>query len=103
CIHDNASNVVLANTPRYVTWESANCFAHSLQLAINDEFSSSSVDRAVAVASRLVAYFHHSTVAANALKRKQTQLQVMQQCLIQLCKTRWNSVSDMFERFNEQR
>ncbi|XP_064414839.1 E3 SUMO-protein ligase ZBED1-like [Latimeria chalumnae] len=103
CIHDNASNIVLANTPRYVTWESVNCFSHTLQLAINDGFSSSSVDRAIAAASRLVAHFYHSTVAAKALERKQTQLQVKRHQLIQSCKTRWNSVYDMFERLSEQR
>ncbi|XP_064414915.1 E3 SUMO-protein ligase ZBED1-like [Latimeria chalumnae] len=103
CVHDNASNIVLANTPRYVTWESVNCFSHTLQLAINDGFSSSSVDRAIAAASRLVAHFHHSTVAAKALERKQTQLQVKRHQLIQSCKTCWNSVYDMFERLSEQR
>nr|XP_014351682.1 PREDICTED: zinc finger BED domain-containing protein 4-like [Latimeria chalumnae] len=103
CVHDNASNIVLANTPRYVTWESVNCFSHTLQLAINDGFSSSSVDRAIAAASRLVAHFHHSTVAAKALERKQTQLQVKRHQLIQSCKTRWNSVYDMFKRLSEQR
>ncbi|XP_075763279.1 E3 SUMO-protein ligase ZBED1-like isoform X1 [Pelodiscus sinensis] len=103
CVHDNTSDIALANTPRYVAWESVSCFAHTLQLAINDGFLSSPVDHAVAAASRLVAHFHHSTVATQAFEREQIQLQVQPHPLIQSCKIRWNSVYDMFERLSEQR
>ncbi|XP_014437169.1 calcyclin-binding protein isoform X2 [Pelodiscus sinensis] len=103
CVHDNASNIVLANTPRYVAWESISCFAHTLQLAISDGFSVSRVECAVTAARKLVAHFHHSPVATKALERKQIQLQVHQHSLIQSSKTCWNSVYDMFERLSEQR
>ncbi|XP_075753123.1 chromodomain-helicase-DNA-binding protein 2 isoform X4 [Pelodiscus sinensis] len=103
CVHDNANNIMLANTPKYVAWESINCFAHTLQLAINDGFSVSCVDHAVTAASKLVAHFHHSPAARKALERKQTQLRVQQHPLIQSCKTCLNSVCDMFERLSEQR
>jgi hypothetical protein len=38
CVHDNASNIVAANIPVRVDWVSVACFAHTLQLAINDAF-----------------------------------------------------------------
>ncbi|XP_053145884.1 E3 SUMO-protein ligase ZBED1-like [Hemicordylus capensis] len=103
CVHDNASKMSLDVLERAVTWESVCCFADSLQQAINDGFSASGVDHIVAAANRLVSHFHRSTVAAEALERKQTQLQLKQHRLIQLCKTHWDSVYDMFERLCEQR
>ncbi|KYO28673.1 hypothetical protein Y1Q_0000834 [Alligator mississippiensis] len=102
CVHDNVSNVVLADMPRYVAWDSVNCFAHTLQLAINDGFSGS-VAHVIAAASRLVAHFQPGSVAAKTLERKQTQYQVKHNPLIQSCKTHWNSAYEMFERLSEQR
>ncbi|KAJ1128413.1 hypothetical protein NDU88_006792 [Pleurodeles waltl] len=101
CLHDNTSNVQ-ANVPKHVTWESISCFTHTLQLAINDGFSSCGVACVVAAANRLVAHFHHCSMAAEALVRKQAKLQVKQHCLIQSC-SGWMSVHNMFERLCEQR
>ncbi|MBN3281960.1 ZBED4 protein, partial [Polyodon spathula] len=92
-----------AGFPRYVAWESVNCFPHRLQLSINDGFSNGSVVCAIAAARQLVAHFHYSTVAIQALEKKQMQLQVKQHCLIQSCKTCWNPIHNMFERLSEQR
>lgn len=39
CVHDNACKIVAANYPGRVNWNSVPCFAHTLQLAINDEFN----------------------------------------------------------------
>lgn len=100
CVHDNASNMVLANRG---LWESVPCFAHTLQLAINEGFSIASVKSVIAGSSRLVTHFHHSTVATAALHQKQQQQNVPEHKLIQYCRTRWNSVCDMFERLLEQR
>ncbi|KAL0187841.1 hypothetical protein M9458_014940, partial [Cirrhinus mrigala] len=78
CVHDNANNIVAANIPERVDW--------------------------VSVASgKLVRHFNHSTVACKALEAKQEQMQLLKHKLIQSCKTRWNSVFDMFERLLEQR
>jgi len=44
CVHDNASNIVLANSPQFVKWKSIPCFAHTLQLAITDGMSVAGVD-----------------------------------------------------------
>ena len=104
CTHDNAANMVLANT-RLLDWESVACFAHTLQCAINDGFKANDIARLIGACSKLVSHFHHSTVATVALKKKQEQLTPTEppHKLIQSCKTRWNSVADMFERLHEQR
>ncbi|KAM4549130.1 E3 SUMO-protein ligase ZBED1-like [Odontesthes bonariensis] len=102
CVHDNASNIVAANNRERVDWMSVSCFAHTLQLAINDAFKIF-VHRVICAAGKLVRHFSHSTVACKALEEKQEQMQLPKHKLIQSCKTRWNSVVDMFERLLEQR
>ena len=101
-VHDNASNILLANT-QLLEWDSSSCFAHTLQLAIIDGFKVDAVSRVVAAASRVVSHFHHSTVASQALRSKQEQQNLPQHCLIQHCRTRWNSICDVVERLHEQR
>ena len=102
CVHDNARNIVSANSPTRVNWHSVPCFAHTLQLAINDGFATY-INRVIVAASRLVQHFNHSNPANKALAAKQKQMQLPSHKLIQSCKTRWNSVSDMFNRLTEQR
>ena len=94
CIHDNASNMVLANRT-IADWESVPCYTHTLQLAINDGFKVGSVHRVVAACGRLVSHFHHST--------KQDAQNLPKHKLIQYSRTRWNLICDMFERLHEQR
>lgn len=102
CVHDNASNMVLANT-EWSEWDSQPCFAHTLQLATNDGFKLQPINHATASASRLVSHFHHSTTATQALKQKQKLQNVPDHKLVQYCRTRWNSIHDMLERLLEQR
>ena len=90
CVHDNARNMVLANQ-QLLQWESVPCFAHTLQLAINDGFKNVNNNRVVAACSKLISHFHHSTVASNALKIKQALQNLPTHKLIQYCRTRWNS------------
>ncbi|XP_017544709.1 E3 SUMO-protein ligase ZBED1-like [Pygocentrus nattereri] len=103
CVHDNARNIVQANNPTRVSWKSVACFAHTLNLAVNDGFAAAGVSRAIVAAGRLVKHFHHSTIATKALEEKQQQMSLPPHRLIQSCKTRWNSVCDMFQRLVEQR
>lgn len=103
CVHDNASNITLANTPAFVDWQSCPCFAHTLQLSILDGMRTAEVDKIVPACNKLVAHFHHSTVAMKALGEKQKLLMVPRHRLIQSCTTRWNSICAMFERLYEQR
>lgn len=77
-------------------------FQHTLQLAINDGFATY-INRVIVAASRLVKHFSHSNPANKALEAKQKQMQLPSHKLIQSCKTRWNSVCDMFSRVTEQR
>jgi len=102
CVHDNASNITLANTPAFVDWQSCPCFAHTLQLSILDGMRTAKVDEIVPTCNKLVAHFHHSTVATKALEVKQRLLMVPKHRLIQSCTTRWNSICAMFERLYEQ-
>lgn len=102
CVHDNARNIVAANSPGRVSWDSIPCFAHTLQLAVNDGFNVF-VHRVIVAAGRLVRHFNHSTPACKALEAKQDQMQLPKHQLIQSCKTRWNSVCDMMARLLEQR
>ncbi|KAL7882925.1 hypothetical protein SRHO_G00005830 [Serrasalmus rhombeus] len=103
CVHDNARNIVQANNPTRVSWKSVACFAHMLNLAVNDGFAAAGVSRAIVAAGRLVKHFHHSTIATKALEEKQQQMSLPPHRLIQSCKIRWNSVCDIFQRLVEQR
>lgn len=102
CVHDNACNIAPANSPGRVNWDSVPCFAHTLQLAVNDGFNVF-VHRVIIAAGRLVSHFNHSTPACKALEANQEQMKLLKHLLIQLCKTRWNFVCDMFRRLLEQR
>lgn len=102
CVHDNARNIVAANSPRRMNWNSVACFAHTLQLAVNDGFNLF-VHLVIVAAGRLVRHFNHGTPACKALEAKQEQMKLSTHQLIQSCKTRWNSVCDMFGRLTEQR
>ncbi|KAJ8353269.1 hypothetical protein SKAU_G00208360 [Synaphobranchus kaupii] len=57
----------------------------------------------IVAAGKLVKHFHHSTPATKALEAKQQQMRLPTHRLIQSCKTRWNSVCEMFDRLVEQR
>lgn len=91
-----------ANRSDKVNWISIACFAHTLQLAIHDGFALY-LHRVISAAGKLVSHFNHSTVATKAPQKKQEQMGLPAHRLIQLCKTRWNSVCDMFNRLKEQR
>jgi hypothetical protein len=98
CVHYNAANIVKANQACY--WESVCCFAHMLQLAINDGFKAVQIlECMIGACSKLVAHFHlhHSTTTTQALAVKQKQMSVKEHALIQCCKTRWNSMYGIFE------
>ncbi|KAJ8415667.1 hypothetical protein AAFF_G00402240 [Aldrovandia affinis] len=83
-------------------WESVNCFAHTLQLAINEAFkAATSLERIAGACSELVTHFHHSTIATNALLAK--QLTLPKHKVIHCCKPRWNPLYHMFARLAEQR
>ena len=96
-VTDNAANIKLAVGS--AGWEGSSCFAHTLQLCVEDGLKLDSVSRAVGAARRLVGHFSHSVLACDALKAKQISDGVQQPLkLIQACPTRWNSTYAMLER-----
>ena len=100
-VHDNASNITLA--VQNLGWQSVPCFAHTLQLAVNNGLEVSQINKLASVARKIVAHFKHSSLAMTALREKQKQLSVPQHHLIQDVATRWNSTYFMLERLHEQR
>ena len=57
----------------------------------------SSIDRLLAASRKLVAHFHHSVVATEALKEKQQQMNVKGKKLVTACQTHWNSSFQMLD------
>lgn len=108
CVHDGAANCRDVGSRN--KWTDLHCAAHKLQLCITgglglDKVSNHPIAKCVAAASRLVGHFSHSPMAVGELKKRQLSMNPDQRVkkLIQHCKTRWNSVYDMFERLVELR
>ena len=76
---DNASNMRVA---------AEDCFAYTLQLAINTGVASDPLTRFTAAASKLVGHFKHNVIAISALRQKQKQTNVAEHHLIQDVTTR---------------
>ena len=74
--HDQVSNIkaTMKILSENCNWRSLHCAAHCLQLCILAGFSISAIDRLLSAAKKIVAHFHHSVVASEALKWKQTQM-----------------------------
>ena len=84
-------------------WTGFFCTAHCLQLCLKAGFSINAIDRLISYAQKLVAHFHHSVVAIEALKGKQVQMNLAQKKLVKSCATLWNSQLAMLERLLELR
>ena len=79
-------------------WISVCCSAHMLQLCISDGFkSTTSIDRALGAARKLVGHFHRSTLATAELYKQQVQMNIDKQKLKMDCSNRWNSTLYMFQ------
>lgn len=103
CVHDNAANISLAMENSTFFQYHIGCAAHTLQLSVNAGLNNDKIKKCIAAASRLVGHFKRSNNATNALRQKQTELNLPQHKLVQSVVTRWNSVFDMFNRLTEQR
>lgn len=108
CVHDGASNV--KDVGNMNGWFDVQCAAHKLQLCINNAMGTHAVtnhpiSKCVSAASRLVGHFSHSPMAVGELMKRQVSMDSNKTPLklIQHCKTRWNSVYDMFERLSQLR
>lgn len=87
---DNVQTWLLlcAKQDGYYPW-----FAHTLNLVV--KYSIKALPHLLELqqkSSDIVAFFHHSTKAADKLKDIQKQLKVPEQKLIQAVETRWNSI-----------
>ncbi|KAK6196399.1 hypothetical protein SNE40_001632 [Patella caerulea] len=105
-VTDNAANMRVAL--RHVndvmenetTVEHTGCFAHTLQLAVNDGLKLNAIDRVLGAARKLVGHFNHSVVATETLLKVQGS---DPKKLIQDVATRWNSSYFMLRRLLELR
>ena len=80
------------------------CFAHSLQLVVEDGvFSQRAVTDVLATCRTIVGHFKHSSVAYSCLCSIQERLEVPQRRLQQDVCTRWNSSLHMIKSVIEQK
>ena len=99
---DNASNMKKALED--CDLHGYGCFAHSLQLVVHDGvLSQRMVIDTLAVSSRIVGHFKHSTLAYHLLDEIQERLDITKHKLQQDEPTRWNSTLFMLESIYEQK
>ena len=101
-LRDNARN--MAKAMEEAQLPSLPCFAHTLQLAINDSIlSQRTIKDILAIGRRLVGHFKHSTLAYGRLKDVQLELAMVPKRLQQDVPTRWNSSYYMLQSLREQK
>ena len=101
-LRDNAANMVKAM--REASLPSFGCFAHSLQLVVEDGvLSQRAVIDVLATCRKIVGHFKHSTVAYSRLCSIQERLDIPQHRLQQDIRTRWNSSLYMVQSVIEQK
>ena len=89
-IHDNASNMMKASWEAGLT--SMRCFAHTLQLVVNEGvLSQHAVIDILAISRKIVGHFKHSTLVYHRLNEIQDKLSMDKHRLVQDEPTRWNS------------
>jgi len=75
------------------------CFAHTLQLMINDvRKETNNFNETLEKARKIVGHYKHSAKATTRLHEKQVALELPVLELVQDCKTRWNSEFRMLDR-----
>jgi len=101
-LRDNASNMDKAM--RDAGLKSYGCFAHTLQLVVNDGvLTQKSVSDLLAVCRQTVGHFKRSTVAYNKLNKIQQRLKLPEHHLKQDEPTRWNLSLYMLQSIMEQK
>ena len=101
-IRDNGTNIVKAMTEANLP--SLGCFAHTLQLVVNDGLLSQRVVKdLLAICRSIVGHFKHSSVAYHKLAQIQDNLNLPKHKLKQDVSTRWNSALYMVESILEQK
>ena len=101
-VADNASNMKKAL--REGRFEAQGCFAHTLQLIVNDGvFSQRAVIDTLSVCRSIVGHFKHSTIAYHKLDQIRDRLDINKHKLQQDEPTRWNSTLYMLQTIYEQK
>lgn len=96
-VTDNGRNIRAA--VRRLPWTERPCFAHTLQLAINDAISCTpSIDRLCKKARHIVGHYKHSSSAQRRLEEYQKRTGKDPLRLVQDVETRWNSQYLMLSR-----
>lgn len=101
-LRDNAASMKKAM--RIADLSSLGCFAHSLQLCINDAvLISNSIKDLLSCCRRIVGHFKHSSQQIDKLALKQSEQGLPNHRLIQDVVTRWNSSYYMLQRLVEHK
>ena len=101
-LRDNVAN--MAKAMREASLCSFGCFAHSLQLVVEDGvLSQQAVIDFLTICRKIIGHFKHSVVAYDRLKSIQERLGVPQHHLQQDVQTRWNSSLHMVTSISEQK
>ena len=101
-VADNASNMKKALREGH--FEAQGCFAHTLQLIVNDGvLSQRAVIDTLAVCRSVVGHFKHSTIAYHKLDQIRERLDIKKHKLQQDEPTRWNSTLYMLQTIFEQK
>lgn len=101
-IHDNASNMMKGS--REAKLPSMGCFAHTLQLVVNEGvLSQRAVIDILAISRKIVGHFKHSTLAYHRLNEIQDKLSMDNHRLVQDEPTRWNSTLYMLQSIYKQK
>jgi len=101
-VADNASNMKKAL--REGNFEAQGCFAHTLQLVVNDSvLSQCAVSNILSVCRSIVGHFKHSTIAYHKLDQIKERIDIKKHKLQQDKPTRWNSTLYMLLAIYEQK
>ena len=80
------------------------CFAHSLQLVVEDGLKTQrAVVNVIANVRKIVSHFNHSILAKQRLSAIQARLDIPHHSILQSVPTRWNSMYAILERALEQK
>ncbi|KAJ8910633.1 hypothetical protein NQ315_012501 [Exocentrus adspersus] len=93
-VSDNAANIIAAI--RKGGWASRPCFAHSINLLVQDGLKQ--IENMLNKLKAIVAYFKRSSSALVKLQQTQKQMQLPEVKLKQDIVTRWDSTLDMVQR-----